>query len=93
MARLTPLAKGLITITILGGAAAAVWHLGLKDMLGKGDGDTSTQEEASSGGMFGSRDEGGDSGSSSAVGSASSSSSSPKTTSKGSGPLGSSGNP
>lgn len=41
MASLTPLAKGLITITILGGATAAVWHLGLKDMVsGVRSGDT-----------------------------------------------------
>lgn len=33
MARLTPLAKGLITVAILGGAGAAVWHLALKDMI------------------------------------------------------------
>ncbi len=33
MATLTPLAKGLITITILGSAAAAVWHLGLKNVV------------------------------------------------------------
>lgn len=51
MARLTPLAKGLITITILGGAAAAVWHLGLKDMLGKKSGaDTEAASTWSPGG-------------------------------------------
>ncbi|MEN8260014.1 MAG: phosphate ABC transporter substrate-binding/OmpA family protein [Pseudomonadota bacterium] len=33
MARLTPLAKGLITLIILGLAASVVWHLGLKDMV------------------------------------------------------------
>ena len=94
MARLTPLAKGLITITILGGAAAAVWHLGLKDLMTKGDAG-STHEEAASGGMFGSRDDhdgSRDSGSSSAGGS-SSSASERKSAGKGSGALGSSGNP
>ena len=33
MARLTPLAKGLITLVILGGTAAAAWHLGLRDIV------------------------------------------------------------
>jgi NitT/TauT family transport system substrate-binding protein len=33
MARLTPLAKGLIAIAILGGTGAAAWKLGLRDML------------------------------------------------------------
>jgi outer membrane protein OmpA-like peptidoglycan-associated protein/ABC-type amino acid transport substrate-binding protein len=33
MARLTPLAKGLITVIILGAAASAAWHLGLADKL------------------------------------------------------------
>ena len=40
MARLTPLAKGLITLVILGGTAAAAWHLGLRDLVqGKDGGD------------------------------------------------------
>lgn len=39
MAKLTPLAKGLFTIAILGGTAAAAWHLGLKDLI-QGQGDT-----------------------------------------------------
>ena len=47
MARLTPLAKGLITITILGGATAAVWHLGLKDMLAGKQGGAETEQTAS----------------------------------------------
>ena len=34
MAKLTPLAKGLITVAILGVAGAAAWHLGLKDRFG-----------------------------------------------------------
>lgn len=33
MARLTPLAKGLITVAIIGVAAAAAWHLGLKNLI------------------------------------------------------------
>ncbi len=33
MAKLTPLAKGLVTLIVLGGTAAAAWHLGLKDMV------------------------------------------------------------
>jgi len=32
-ARLTPLAKGLIVLIILGGAGTAAWHLGVKDMF------------------------------------------------------------
>lgn len=33
MAKLTPLAKGLITVAILGVAGAAAWHLGLKKLV------------------------------------------------------------
>jgi NitT/TauT family transport system substrate-binding protein len=33
MAKLTPLAKGLITLVILGGTGAAAWHLGLKEII------------------------------------------------------------
>jgi hypothetical protein len=33
MAKLTPAGKGLITITILAVTAAAVWHLGLGELL------------------------------------------------------------
>lgn len=33
MAKLTPLAKGLVTLAILGGTAAAGWHLGLKEIV------------------------------------------------------------
>jgi len=33
MARLTPLAKGLITVAIVGIAAAAAWHLGFKNLV------------------------------------------------------------
>ena len=38
MAKLTPLAKGLITVAILGVAAAGAWHLGLKKIMDKGEG-------------------------------------------------------
>ncbi|TDR47568.1 outer membrane protein OmpA-like peptidoglycan-associated protein [Tahibacter aquaticus] len=33
MAKMTPLAKGLVTLIILGGTAAAAWHLGLKEIV------------------------------------------------------------
>ena len=33
MAKLTPIAKGLVTVSILAVAGAAAWHLGLKDQL------------------------------------------------------------
>lgn len=43
MAKMTPLAKGLVTLIILGGTAAAAWHLGLKEIVqGKKDGQTAT---------------------------------------------------
>ncbi len=35
---MTPLAKGLIVLIILGAAGAAAWHLGVKDMFGDGSG-------------------------------------------------------
>ena len=39
MAKLTPLAKGLIAITIVSVFGAAAWHLGVKDIVsGSGDG-------------------------------------------------------
>ncbi|MEO8670721.1 MAG: hypothetical protein ABI411_05350, partial [Tahibacter sp.] len=39
MAKLTPLAKGLVTLVILGGTGAAAWHLGLREIVqGKGVG-------------------------------------------------------
>ena len=54
MAKLTPLAKGLITVTILAVTAAAAWHLGVKDLVGGGspvaDGDG---PEPAGGGLFG----------------------------------------
>jgi NitT/TauT family transport system substrate-binding protein len=41
MAKMTPLAKGLVTLIILGGTAAAAWHLGLREIVqGKKDGQT-----------------------------------------------------
>ena len=36
-ARMTPLAKGLLTLIIVGLAGAAAWHLGLKKMIGRTD--------------------------------------------------------
>jgi NitT/TauT family transport system substrate-binding protein len=54
MAKLTPLAKGLITFTILAVTGAAAWHLGLKDIV-SGDG-------GGSGGGTASVDNGGDGG-------------------------------
>jgi len=33
MAKLTPLAKGLLSVAIVGGAAALAWNLGLRDMV------------------------------------------------------------
>ena len=33
MARLTPLAKGLVAVIILGGAGALSWNFGLKDVV------------------------------------------------------------
>ncbi len=43
MAKMTPLAKGLVTLIILGGTAAAAWHLGLKEIVqGKKDGQIAT---------------------------------------------------
>ncbi len=48
MAKMTPLAKGLVTLIILGGTAAAAWHLGLKEIVqGKKDGQTTTPASAS----------------------------------------------
>lgn len=35
MAQLTPLAKGLVTIAVIGATASAAWHLGLKNKFGK----------------------------------------------------------
>ncbi len=65
MAKLTPLAKGLLTIAILGGSAAAAWHLGLKDLIQSGSQETAPSttaqdsgtapQPASRGGLFGSR--------------------------------------
>jgi NitT/TauT family transport system substrate-binding protein len=33
MAKLTPLAKGLLSVAIVGGAVAVAWHLGLREMV------------------------------------------------------------
>ena len=45
-AKLTPLAKGLIALVILGGTGAAAWNLGLKDIVaGDGDGTTTTDAD------------------------------------------------
>ena len=44
MAKLTPAAKGIISLVVLSVTGAAAWHLGLKDLLSdKGDKDQSTQ--------------------------------------------------
>lgn len=37
MAQLTPMAKGLITVIVIGAAASVAWNFGLKDYFGKGD--------------------------------------------------------
>ena len=54
MARLTPLAKGLLTVVIVAGAASVAWHLGLadkiKDMTGSGTSSTSASAYSSSSG-------------------------------------------
>lgn len=42
MARLTPLAKGILTLAILAGSAAAAWHLGLKEIIQAGSQQTGT---------------------------------------------------
>jgi NitT/TauT family transport system substrate-binding protein len=48
MAKMTPLAKGLVTLIILGGTAAAAWHLGLKEIVqGKPPGPTPAAGPAS----------------------------------------------
>ncbi|MDG1483403.1 MAG: phosphate ABC transporter substrate-binding/OmpA family protein [Myxococcota bacterium] len=58
MAKLTPLAKGLIALTILSITAAAAWQLGLKDIVLSGDADPVTDpvtgNTTSSGGSSGS---------------------------------------
>ncbi|HKY93601.1 MAG TPA: phosphate ABC transporter substrate-binding/OmpA family protein, partial [Nevskiaceae bacterium] len=86
MARLTPLAKGLITVAILGGTAAAVWNLALKDMI-------QDNKTWSAGGPSSSEsgDDGGDGGSAASSESGASSSSSARAAA--SGALGSAGNP
>jgi NitT/TauT family transport system substrate-binding protein len=65
MAKLTPLAKGLVTVTILAVTAAAAWHLGVKNLVrGKADGgDPVTDGEPAApkplGGLFGGGKSGG----------------------------------
>jgi NitT/TauT family transport system substrate-binding protein len=50
MATLTPLAKGLITLVILGGTAAAAWHLGLREIV-QGDGSADADAPATPSGQ------------------------------------------
>jgi len=48
MAQLTPLAKGLITVIVIGVAGSLAWNFGLKERLGTGaDGSPGTQPAAS----------------------------------------------
>ncbi len=53
MAKLTPLAKGLLTLAVLGGTAAAAWHLGLRELvqgqINKADTSVSTSPSATPG--------------------------------------------
>src|SRR5688572_22284247 len=42
MAKLTPLAKGLITVIILGATGAAAWRLGLRNIVQEWGNDTPT---------------------------------------------------
>jgi len=46
MAALTPLAKGLLTLAILGGTAAVAWHFGLKEMISGKPADPTAQAAA-----------------------------------------------
>lgn len=55
-ARLTPLAKALIALIVVGTSATAAWHLGLKDMVGgssEGGGVAGTGPEGAAGGATG----------------------------------------
>ena len=83
MATLTPLAKGLLTVAILGGASAAAWHLGLKGMLKGESGPTQGNMDA------------GETAAAAPAGSSSTTGSQPtvKPPKPGSGPLGADGNP
>ncbi|MEZ4239334.1 MAG: phosphate ABC transporter substrate-binding/OmpA family protein [Myxococcota bacterium] len=63
MAKLTPLAKGLIAVTILAVTGAAAWHLALRDMVfGSGDDagtpTAGTPDPKPLGGLFGSKPSG-----------------------------------
>lgn len=50
MAQLTPLSKGLISLTVLAGAGALAWNLALKDILsGKAEAQRQESSESSSG--------------------------------------------
>ncbi len=46
MAQMTPLAKGLVTVIVIGIAASAAWNLGLKDRFAKGNGSVFSKEQA-----------------------------------------------
>lgn len=63
MAKLTPMAKGLIAVTILSVFGAAAWHLGVKDIVKSGGG-YSGEEGEEGGGFFSGlgEKEGGDNG-------------------------------
>ena len=52
MAKLTPLAKGLIAVTILSVTAAAAWQLGIKDLV-SGDSPTAPEGREGTLGVFG----------------------------------------
>ena len=52
MAKLTPLAKGLITVTILSVTAAAAWQLGLKGLFSGDSSSEGTEASGSQGGGF-----------------------------------------
>jgi len=58
MAKLTPLAKGLITVIILGATGAAAWRLGLRDVV-TGLGTSSSSSGKTSDGGSSSKDGGG----------------------------------
>lgn len=46
MAQLTPMAKGLITVIVLGIAGSAAWNFGLKELWQNRGGETSTMEKS-----------------------------------------------
>jgi NitT/TauT family transport system substrate-binding protein len=60
MAKLTPLAKGLITVAIIGIAGAGAWHLGLKKLVNKAPAtDVATTPDATPGAPVASNDKSG----------------------------------